>query len=79
MSSQYLAGKNDWTQLLAEGFSYRDVINQFADSKEFREICAGLDIKTGMIILSENRDRNFKITQLCKSLFALCIGSNHCT
>lgn len=56
------SGKADWLNRLGEGVSYRYIINGFAGSQEFKQICASYEIDAGTAEITEARDRNIGVT-----------------
>ncbi|MBO7449273.1 MAG: DUF4214 domain-containing protein [Clostridiales bacterium] len=51
-------GKAYWVDVLDTGFSYRHIVNGFANSPEFNEICESYGIVAGNINFVESRDMN---------------------
>lgn len=55
-------GKAYWVGLLNTGFSHRKIVNGFANSPEFNELCDNYGISAGMVNFVENRDMNENVT-----------------
>ena len=51
-------GKNTWLSTLNDGVSYVYVINGFAGSTEFGNICSGYGITPGQAEITAARDKN---------------------
>lgn len=56
------AGKTDWVNRLQQGVSYRYLINGFAGSEEFGNICSSYGIQPGTVTITEARDKNIGVT-----------------
>lgn len=56
------SGKSGWLSNLANGMSYTSIINGFAGSEEFAQICLRYGISAGNVEITEPRDRNSQIT-----------------
>ena len=56
------AGKTDWVNRLQQGVSYRYLINGFACSEEFGNICSSYGIQPGTVTITEARDKNIGVT-----------------
>lgn len=56
------SGKTDWVSRLQQGVSYRYLINGFAGSEEFGNICSSYGIQPGNITITEARDKNVGVT-----------------
>ena len=67
------SGKAYWAGLLNDGVSYRYIINGFASSKEFKTLCSANKITVGTITLTENRDKNLKVTQFISRNYKLTL------
>ena len=63
-----------WTGLLDDGVSYRYIINGFAKSTEFKDLCINYGITTGSVKLTENRDKNLKVTQFVSRNYRIALG-----
>ena len=55
-------GKAEWTGYLNDGVSYDFVINGFSGSYEFYKLCNSYGVTPGSIALTQNRDKNVKVT-----------------
>lgn len=51
-----------WTDILQQGVSYAYVVSGFANSDEFKNMCASYGITAGNITLTEYRDQNIGVT-----------------
>ncbi len=56
------AGKNAWLQNMNNGMTYTSLINGFAGSQEFSNICAEYGISAGDMEITEPRDMNSDVT-----------------
>lgn len=56
------SGKNGWLKNLKNGMSYTSIINGFAGSAEFAQICSWYGISAGNVEITEPRDMNSQIT-----------------
>ncbi len=54
-------GMSYWTDILEQGVSYAYVVNGFANSNEFKKMCASYGITAGNISLTEYRDKNIGV------------------
>ncbi len=68
------AGLADWCERLESGVSYGYIVNGFASSAEFQELCAGYGILPGSIASRENRDQNYKITAFVSRCYRLMMN-----
>lgn len=55
-------GKKNWTDVLSQGVSYVYIINGFAESTEFKNICQSYGINAGKATITEVRDQNINVT-----------------
>lgn len=56
------SGKSGWLRNLTNGMSYTSIINGFAGSTEFAQICSRYGISAGNVEITEARDRNSQVT-----------------
>lgn len=68
------SGKNTWLSTLNDGVSYVYVINGFAGSTEFGNICSGYGITPGQAEITEARDKNIKVTQYVNRCYEKALG-----
>jgi hypothetical protein len=57
------SGKKNWMATLEKGVSYVYIINGFAGSTEFKNLCAQYAITPGSATITEARDVNVKVTE----------------
>lgn len=62
-------GREYWGRRLDRGVSYRYIINGFAASGEFKNLCNSYGITSGKLELSEARDKNIEITGFVTRLY----------
>lgn len=67
-------GKSDWMNCLDAGVSRVYIINGFAGSKEFQNMCATYGIKAGTASITEPRDRNIGVTRFVNRLYDTILG-----
>ena len=67
-------GRNYWAQFLNDGLSQKYVVRGFAGSAEFRNICSTYGITAGMLTLTENRDKNPKVTAFVSRNYSIALG-----
>lgn len=67
-------GKANWVNILKDGMSRAYVLKGFTDSVEFNRLCGVYGIQQGTIILSENRDRNPKVTAFVNRLYSIAMN-----
>lgn len=67
-------GKNSWLATLKDGVSYTYIINGFAGSEEFGNICSGYGIVSGQAEITEARDRNRQVTQYVGRCYEKALG-----
>ena len=63
------AGKANKIALLEYGVSYSYLVNSFSGSQEFKNLCNQYGINAGTVSLTENRDKNLKVTQFVSRLY----------
>lgn len=56
------AGKNAWVANMNNGMTYTSIINGFAGSAEFSQICSEYGISAGNVEITEPRDMNSDVT-----------------
>lgn len=56
------SGKQNWKSCLDEGMTYISIINGFAVSNEFQNICKQYGITAGSVPVTNARDINYKVT-----------------
>lgn len=67
-------GKASWVSVLEAGVSRVYVINGFAGSKEFGNICADYGITPGQAEITEARDKNLQVTQYVGRCYEKALG-----
>lgn len=67
-------GKNTWLADLNDGVSYVYIINGFAGSTEFGNICSSYGITPGQAQITEARDKNIKVTQYVNRCYEKALG-----
>ena len=67
-------GRAYWAGFLNDGLSQKYVVQGFAVSTEFKNICSSYGIKAGTIELTENRDKNGKVTQFISRNYRIALG-----
>ena len=68
------SGRAYWRKFLDAGMSYDYVINGFAVSQEFGRICASYGITPGSVAITQNRDRNYQITDYVSRCYRQLLG-----
>ncbi len=63
------AGKDYWMEFLNNGCSHRKVIDGFAKSTEFQNLCASFGIEAGSLVMTENRDMNENVTKFVNGCY----------
>lgn len=63
------SGKAQWTEKLDTGMTMRFIIAGFAQSNEFRSLCAKWGLNPGSLGVTENRDRNYNATAFVQRLY----------
>ena len=66
-------GRAYWAQYLNDGMSQKYIIRGFAGSAEFKKICSSYGITAGTLTLTENRDKNVKVTQFVSRNYSLAL------
>lgn len=67
-------GKEAWLDALSEGVSRTYVLKGFVDSAEFQQLCSVYDIQQGTVIITENRDKNPKVTAFVNRLYTIALN-----
>lgn len=67
-------GMKGWLECLDYGVSYDYVLNGFAGSVEFKNICSQYGIVPGVISYVENRDKNYLVTRFVASCYYNMLG-----
>ena len=67
-------GKGNWLKSLSEGVSYVYIINGFAGSREFNNLCAKYGIRAGSAVITEARDSNIGVTGFVNRNYKLILG-----
>lgn len=67
-------GMKNWLDCLNYGVSYDFLINGFAGSIEFNNICSSYGIVPGSISYVQNRDKNYKVTRFVASCYYNILG-----
>ena len=70
------AGTSYWVGLLETGVSVNYLVNGFATSAEFKEICSHYGITAGSITLTENRDQNVNVTGFVNRCYRYALNRN---
>jgi hypothetical protein len=63
-----------WVEELDSGVSIRYLINRMAGSSEFRGACQDSGIDPGKLTLTENRDKNIKVTRFVTRCYQNALG-----
>ena len=63
-----------WTKFLDDGMSQKYIVRGFAGSAEFKKICSTYGITSGMLTLTENRDKNPKVTAFVSRNYRIALG-----
>lgn len=69
-----VGGKANWLDCLEKGVSYQYIINGFAGSREFKNLCASYGIVAGKIDLIEARDKNIGVTGFVVRNYKVVLG-----
>ena len=67
-------GRAYWAGFLNDGMSQKYVVRGFAGSKEFKNICTNYGITAGTLTLTENRDKNPKVTAFVSRNYSIALG-----
>ena len=67
-------GLASWSKLLESGVSYGYIVNGFASSAEFQDLCSRYGILPGNIASRENRDQNPDITAFVSRCYRLMMN-----
>ena len=68
------SGRAYWLCRLEAGVSREGVFKGFAESEEFKNICAVYGIEQGRVGVSEGRDRNIGLTMFVSRLYTKALG-----
>ena len=63
-----------WSGFLNDGLSQKYVVRGFAGSAEFKKICSTYGITPGTLALTENRDKNPKVTAFVSRCYNIALG-----
>ena len=67
-------GRAYWAGFLNDGMSQKYIVRGFAGSAEFKNICARYGINAGTLTLTENRDKNPKVTAFVSRNYSIALG-----
>ena len=67
-------GLKDWTETLENGVSRKYISAQFVNSQEFKQLCDTYKVNKGDITLTENRDKDYRVTQFVSHFYEHCLG-----
>ena len=65
-----------WAKFLNDGMSQKYIVRGFAGSAEFKNLCSKYGINAGTLTLTENRDKNVKVTQFVSRNYSIALGRN---
>jgi hypothetical protein len=68
------SGMNTWLSALETGASRMYVFSGFANSQEWKGLCAEYGIEPGSYMSDEPRDQNLKVTAFVQRLYTLCLN-----
>lgn len=68
------AGTQTWQDALDNGVSRLFLLAGFAGGSEFAALCRQYGIAQGSVAVTENRDKNYSVTQFVARLYRLCLG-----
>ena len=68
------AGKSNWTNIADSGVSTDYLVRGFASAPEFVNICTSYGITAGTVTLSQNRDKNIKVTRFVSRCYEKALG-----
>ena len=68
------AGKADWVSILDNGCSYAYILNSFAGSQEFNNLCDSYGITAGSYESSEPRDKNADLTAFVSRMYTKALN-----
>ena len=63
-----------WSGFLNDGLSQKYIVRGFAGSAEFKKICSTYGITPGTVALTENRDKNPKVTAFVSRCYNIALG-----
>ena len=67
-------GLKTWLSAMETGASRKYVFAGFANSQEWKNLCAGYGIESGAYTSDEARDQNLKVTAFVQRLYSLCLN-----
>ena len=67
-------GMKTWLSVLKTGASRKYVFSGFANSQEWKGLCANYGIEPGSYKSDEPRDQNLKVTAFVQRLYTLCLN-----
>lgn len=67
-------GKLNWLGQLEDGVSYAYIINGFAASSEFNELCREYGILAGKAAITDERDQNIGVTRFVSRIYRTVLG-----
>lgn len=67
-------GRADWLDALTNGMSREFVFRGFAQGVEFKNLCDSFGIKQGTVALTQNRDKNRKLTAFVARNYTKALG-----
>ncbi len=67
-------GLQNWVSALETGASRKYVFAGFANSQEWKGLCAAYEIEPGSFTSDEPRDQNLKVTAFVQRLYTLCLN-----
>lgn len=65
---------SNWMKTASNGVSKQYLIRGFVHSDEFTKMCGEYGINRGSITITENRDKNYKVTSFVTRLYQKCLG-----
>ena len=68
------AGKADWVSILDNGCSYAYILNSFAGSQEFNNLCDSYGITAGTYESTEPRDKNVNLTEFVSRMYTKALN-----
>ena len=71
------AGKADWVGILDNGCSYGYILNSFAGSQEFNNLCDSYGIIAGSYESTEPRDKNPDLTAFVSRMYTKALGRDY--
>ena len=71
------AGHADWLNALDSGCSYAYILNSFAGSEEFFNLCLSYGITAGTYQVTEPRDMNRNLTAFTSRMYTKALGRSY--